>query len=123
MSIDTKCNKRWRFPGLTMLLEESWGINQRLWNSFNSDNGRIGGVFPYYGELLSTVVRQFGPETAFNRIVQIINEHEETEADWLKESLSTWTPRSAEAKAIGEIASSGCQARKPICFLTGSARR
>ena len=74
-------------------------LNQRLWNSFNSESGRIKGVIPYYGELLSTVVRKFGPETAFKRIIQVINDHEESEINWLKNTLSRWTPRSKEAKA------------------------
>jgi len=83
-----------------LLRSEGQGVlNQRLWNSFNSESGRIRGVIPYYGELLSTVARKFGPETAFKRIIQVINDHEESEISWLKGTLSRWTPRSNEAKA------------------------
>lgn len=84
----------------SLLTSEGQGVlNQRLWNSFNSENGRIRGVIPYYGELLSTIARKFGPETAFKRITQVINDREESEINWLKDSLSRWTPRSKEAKA------------------------
>jgi hypothetical protein len=73
---------------------------QRLWNAFNSENGRVVGVIPYYGEMLSATVRKNGPEAAFNRIVQIIIEHEVSEINWLMGTLSRWTPRTKEAKAI-----------------------
>jgi hypothetical protein len=93
-------------------LAESWGgvpsllrsegqavLKQRLWNSFNSESGSVAGVIPYYGELLSEIVRKYGPESAFKRIVQIISDHEESQIKWLEGTLSRWIPRTGEAKA------------------------
>lgn len=74
-------------------------LKQRLWNSFSSESGNVAGVIPYYGELLSTAVLRFGPQSAFKRIVQIITRHREAEIKWLRDTLSNWSPRSEEGKA------------------------
>jgi hypothetical protein len=84
----------------TLLQDEGQALlSQRLWNSFNSESGDIAGVIPYYGELLSATVNEFGPELASRRIVEIINHHNEAGIEWLAATLSKWIPRAKGAKA------------------------
>ena len=74
-------------------------MEQRLWNYFNSTNGRVVGVIPYYGDVLSVTVKKFGPEGAFDRIVQILDGRDKSEIEWLAEVLSEWKPQTDGGKA------------------------
>lgn len=77
---------------LAALLEASERdvFDQRLWNKFESEQGRIAGLLPYYDPILLEIVEGKGPEKSFERIRQVIEMHDASEVNWLSGLVGHW---------------------------------
>lgn len=63
---------------------------QRLLSYFTSNTGRIRGLIPYYGPILSRVVKEDGPARSIQRVIQIIEAHDAAEVAWLASLVKLW---------------------------------
>lgn len=70
---------------------------QRLLSQFTSGTGRIKGLLPYYGPLLSKVVKEDGPTRSIQRIIQIIETHDAAEVAWLASLVKLWPEEGFQA--------------------------
>jgi hypothetical protein len=70
----------------------------RLLGAFKSINGKVGSILPLYGPLLAQLVLEDGPEKSYERIKQIIENHDVAEVEWLTALVRQWRPQSKSIK-------------------------
>jgi hypothetical protein len=75
-------------------------FKQRLLSRFKNPTGRIGGLIPFYGELLASAALEDGPENSYERIKQIIETHDPTELLWLATVMKVWKSQSDKANGM-----------------------
>ena len=97
-SARTELSRNW--SDVINLLAESdlSAFRQRLLDVFKSVKGRIGGVLPYYGPIVTQLVLEDGPEKSYERVKQIIENHDRPEVEWLTALAQEWTPQSRSTK-------------------------
>ncbi len=87
-----------RWQELIGLLEQN-DLNvfaQRLLSHFNSGVDRIKGLLPYYGPLLTKVVKRDDPSRSIQRVIQITEAHDAAEVAWLTNVIEAWPKGSME---------------------------
>jgi hypothetical protein len=67
-------------------------------DAFKSLAGRVHGLLPYYGSVLTQLVLEDGPEKSYERVKQIIENPDEAEVVWLTSLAKEWKPQSKAIK-------------------------
>jgi len=73
-------------------------FHQRLLSKFNNAQGSVHGLLPYYGKIISTLLRD--PKQSIERIISIIAAHDPAEVNWLAETLASWSARGKQANSL-----------------------